>query len=86
MAATTSNTTTTTTDETVVATRFLSPDGQTDLGTVTTTLRKTGSEYVLSVAFNVDSRLSGTDKADLTEYCEDAIEHFTAVKTALASA
>ena len=85
MSASTSNTTTTTTDETVVATQFKNGDSSVDYGTSTVTLRKTGSTYSMAVSFGVETRLSGTSVADMTEWCEDAIEHFTAVKTALAA-
>lgn len=83
MSATTSNTSTTNTDETVVETLFRGTDGELDNGSARTTVRKTGSTYSMAVNYNAVLSLSGSAVTELVEYCEDAIEHFTAVKTAL---
>ena len=84
MPASTSNTSTTTTDETVVTTEFRNGDSSVSYGSSTTTLRKTGAAFSMAVVFGVETRLSGESVADMVEWCEDAIEHFTAVKAALA--
>lgn len=39
----------------------------------------------MAVVFGVETRLSGESVADMVEWCEDAIEHFMAVKAALAA-
>ncbi|MBR1836789.1 MAG: hypothetical protein IJ783_05835 [Kiritimatiellae bacterium] len=83
MAATTSNTTTTTTDEAHVETQFLAPDGTTDYGRATGTVRKTGTTFTLAVAFNADSAITASAAVNLIEYCEDAIEFFTELKAAV---
>lgn len=85
MPASTSNTSTTTTDETVVATEFRNGDSSVSYGSSTTTLRKTGTAVSMAVVFGVETRLSGESVADMVEWCEDAIEHFTRVKEKLAT-
>ncbi|MBR1608839.1 MAG: hypothetical protein IJ678_04405 [Kiritimatiellae bacterium] len=85
MAATTSNTATTRTDEVRVETQFLAPDGTTDYGRATGTVRKTGETFTFAVGFNADSSIQAP-AADLIEYCEDAIEFFTALKSAVFTA
>ena len=85
MSASTSNTTTTNADESVVETKFIGTDGTLDNGVVRSVVRKTGTTFTLAVAFNAAASLSFTGATQLTEYCEDAIEHFTAVKTAIAA-
>lgn len=83
MSATTSNTTTTNADESVVETRFVGTDGTTENGVVRTVLRKSGSTFSMALNYNAAASLSGSSVTEMVEYCEDAIEHFTAVKAAL---
>lgn len=85
MPASTSNTTITTTTEEKVDTEFHNSDSSHNYGTATTVIRKTGATFTMAVSFGVETRLSGATVADMTEWCEDAIEHFTRVKEKLAT-
>lgn len=89
MSAQTNGTTVSSISDIVVETELKGPDGTTSHGTVTTTIhRVAGSNAVTTTTVLSRSRMVQEDAAlsaaEATEFAEDMLAHFGAVKTQLA--
>lgn len=89
MSAATNGTTVSNISDIVVETVLSGPDGTTNHGTVTTTIHRVdGSSAVTTTTVLTRSRMEQQDStlaaAEATEFAEDMLAHFAAVKTQLA--